>query len=351
MSRNVFRKTNSEALVKKLVLENENRYYDIHGRFPEGSTRVNPVRPQDQFWSDYTDSAAQSRNRGARLLMDPEINAQIAADPDAKFLMDLRDEVLLDNTTGMTLSAPNKSGRKDLKASQIVASYPDEALAIDIGNAEAFQKYADTTDPRGLEADERQLLMEQENNRFTPDMDNPVVMEALAAAGRQLTGGAFTGLGNAATSSSGTRKRARVKSKSELREDANQLIAQKIMGRSSRTGAQTDGRGTDIEHIIAANLIPSYNNEGVNKYPGPKYLNRAYGDTTGVEQDRRVSNYLSELNTLRMAMDNPELLNTMIQNVPELYNGYGKKPNTIMKNIGEKYSDKFSRFASADMFV
>lgn len=341
------RNSNSDALVKRLVLDNENSYYDIHGRFPEGSTRVNPVAPQDQFWSDYTDSAAQSRNRGARLLMDPEINKQIEGD---SFLMNLRDEVMLHNTAGMTLSAPNKGGKKSLKETQVVQSFPDEALAIDIGNAEAFQKYADTSDPRLLEADERQLLMEQENTRFSPDMGNPVVMEALAAADRQLNGGAFTGLGNAATGGKG-RERARDKGKEELRQDAKQLIAQKVMGRSSRTGAQTDGRGTDIEHIIAANLIPSYNNEGINKYPGPKYLNRAYGDTTGSEQDARVSNHLNELYTLRMAMDNPDLLKATVTNVPELYNEYGKKPKTILQNINNKYDDKFSRFAAADMFM
>jgi hypothetical protein len=332
------------------IRSRENRYYDIHGRFPQGSKRVNPVAPEHQFWSDYTDSVAQERNRGARLLMDPEINSQIAAHPDAQFLMDLRDEVLLHNTTGMTLSAPNKSGKKSVKGTQIIQSYPDEALAIDIGNAEAFLKYADTTDPRKLDADERQLLMEQENTRFSPDMNNPVVVEALAAAQRQLNGGSFTGLGNAATGGKG-RERARDKSKDELREDAMQLIAQKVMGRSSRTGAQTDGRGTDIEHIIAANLIPSYNNEGINKYPGPKYLNRAYGDTTGAEQVLRTKNHLNELYTLRMAMDNPDLLKATVTNIPELYSNYGKKSKTILQGINNKYSDKFTRFAAADMFL
>ena len=38
------------------------------------------------------------------------------------------------------MSAPNKSGRKDLGKTQHVPQYPDEALAIDIENAKAFIK-------------------------------------------------------------------------------------------------------------------------------------------------------------------------------------------------------------------
>jgi len=337
------------------IRSRENRYYDIHGRFPEGSTRINPIDPKDQFWSDWTDSSAQERNRGVRLLLDPEINASIKNDPDAQFLLDLRDEVLIHNTTGGLLSAPNKSGRKDLGKTQHVPQYPDEALAIDIDNAKAFIKHADTTDPRLLTDDQRDQLMMQESTRFAPDLDNPVVRETLAAADRQLTGASFTGLGNKATDSSGVRKRARTKSKEELITDARNLIAQKVMGRSVRSGAQTDGRKVDIEHIIAAEVMPRYNNEGINKFPGPGYLNRAYGNAVGIEQLRLAQQHLDELFVLRDAYENPELLKRAVNDAPEMYtflgSKYGKKSDTILRGINKKYDEKLSRFGAAPSFV
>jgi hypothetical protein len=352
------RRTNnrrSDQLVNKVVLANENDYYDLHGRFPEGSTRANPVAPDDQFWSDYTDSSAQERNRGVRLLLDPEINKQITGHLDAEFLSDLRDEILLNNTTGIILSAPNKSGRKDIGKTQHVPQYPDEALDIDIKNAEDFIRYADTTDPRTLTDEGRQQLMIKESTRFSPSMNNPVVQEALEAAERQLTGGSFTALGNAATSSSGKRKRARTKSKEEAKADAQNLLAQRIMGRSVRTGAQTDGRKVDTEHIIPAEVMPRYNNEVINKFPGPGYLNRSYGNAVGIEQLRKAQSHLDELYVLRDAMEKGLVLKQAIIDAPEMYSylgpKYGKKSDTVIGNIKAKYDDKFSRFSSAPSFV
>lgn len=349
------RRTNnrrSDELTHQLLLDNANAYYDIHGRYPEGSGRVEPIASEDQFYSDYTDSVAQERNRGARLFLDDRINKQIAAlsPEDRALIEDTRDEALIHNTTGMTLGKANKSGKKSLKKIEHIQSYPDEALAIDLENALKFQRYADTTDPRLLDNDERELLMTQENTRFAPEMDNPVMIAVQDAISRQLNGGAYTGLGNAATSNSGPRERFRKKSKGEELADAQNLIAQRVMGRSSRTGAQTDGRGTDVEHIIAANVLPEFNNEGRNKYPGPKYLNRAYGDAVGAEQDQRVINHINELNTLMMAMNNPELVAAVVKKVPEVFSEYGKKPRTILKGIDARYTDKFSRFGTADMF-
>ena len=347
----------SPEMVKRKYGEtrsDEQVYYAIHGRWPKESTRVNPVLPKDQFWSEYTDSVAQERNRSARLSMDKEINEAVSKDIDAAFLQDLRDEMLLQSTTAIMLGSPNKSGKKKRVASQIIQSFPDEAIAIDIQNAEAFLKHANTTDPRTLDDAARAELMKEENSRFSPDYSNPIVKEVLAAAERQLDGGSITGLGNAATDnpgSKGYRARTRNKNKKELKEDARNLIAQKVMGRSPRTGAQTDGRGTDIEHIIAANLMSQYNNEGVNKYPGPKYLNRAYGDETGAEQVRRTKQHLDELYILQMAQDNPNLLRDSINYAPEIYPEYGVKPKTISNKIGIEYADKFARFPTADKYM
>ena len=333
----------------------EQQYYDIHGRWPSESTRVNPVAPEDQFWSEYTDSVAQQRNQSARLTMDDYVNEQIRNDPDAAFLLDARDEEMLRSTTGMTLGEPNGSGRKPRKATEIIDSYPDEAVAIDIENAIEFLRYANTTDPRLLDSAGRALLMEQESSRFPPDYDNPVVKAVLAAAERQLDGTSITNLGNAGTESPGDkthRARARDKSPEELSADARNIIAQKVMGRSARTNAQTDGRDTDIEHVIHAKVIPKYNNEGVNKYPGPSGLNQAYSDETGAEQVRLTKQNLHNLLLLQMAQDNPNLLRDTINNAPELFGSkLGKKPKTISKKIGKKYTEKFGGYPTAESYM
>ena len=334
-------------LRKDLRLANENDYYDIHGRFPEGSTRVNPVAPQEQFYSDFTDSAAQQYNRAARVYMDDGIAQQVSKlDPETQELLNsVRAEGLIYDTTGRTLGKANvkdkKSGlrRKDVS----IDSTADEALEIDLGNAEAFVQRADTTDPRTLSDEGREEFMKAETNRYAADLNNPLIRAVLEAADMKLNQSAWTALGNAATGGKG-RERARVKGKDEVKVDGQRLLAQEAFGISGRTGAQIAGRGQDIEHAIAANLISKYNNEGINKYPGPKYLNRAYGDAAGPEQLRRAVQHLEELHMLKGIMDNPGLTKQVVQEIPEMYRNLGVKPGTIQKNINARYAEKFGRF-------
>ena len=336
------------ALRKKLKLANENDYYDIHGRFPEGSTRVNPVKPEDQFYSDFTDSAAQQYNRSARVYLDDKIAQQVSKlDPETQELLNsVRAEGLIYDTTGRTVGKANVKDRKSgLKKKDVsIDSTSDEALEIDLGNAEAFVQLADTTDPRTLSDEGREQFMRAETERFTADLNNPLVKAVLEAADLKLNQSAWTALGNAATGGKG-RERARVKGKEEVKVDGERLIAQEVYGRSARTGAQIAGRGQDIEHAIAANLIPQYNNEGINKYPGPKYLNRSYGDASGPEQLRLAKQHLSELHMLKGLMDNRELTKQVVQEVPELYRNLGVKPATIQKKMNSRYNEKFDRFS------
>jgi hypothetical protein len=334
------------ALRQKLKLANENDYYDLHGRFPEGSTRINPVAPEDQFYSDFTDSAAQQYNRTARVYLDDSIAQQVSKlDPETQELLNsVRAEGLIYDTTGRLLSKPNKKGKSALTRKDVsIDSTQDEALEIDLGNAEAFVQRADTTDPRTLSDEGREQFMRAETNRFAADLNNPLISAVLEAADLKLNQSGWTALGNAATGGKG-RERARSKGKDEVKVDGKRLLAQEAFGISGRTGAQIAGRGQDIEHAIAANLIGKYNNEGVNKYPGPKYLNRAYGDAAGPEQLRLAKQHLSELHMLKGLMDNPELTKQVVQEVPELYRNLGVKPATIQKNMDARYSDKFDRF-------
>ena len=334
-------------LRQKLKLANENDYYDIHGRFPDGSTRVNPVEPADQFYSDFTDSASQQYNRAARVYLDDNIAQQVSKlDPETQELINsVRAEGLLYDTTGRTVGAPNKKDRKSgLKRKDVsIDSTKDEALEIDLGNAEAFVQRADTTDPRTLSDEGREEFMRAETNRYAADLNNPLIKAVLEASDTKLNQSAWTALGNAATGGAG-RERARVKGKVEDKVDGQRLLAQEIYGISGRTGAQIAGRGQDIEHAIAANLIGKYNNEGINKYPGPKYLNRAYGDAAGPEQLRLAKQHLSELHMLKGIMDNPVLTKQVVKEAPEVYRNLAVKPGTIQKKMDARYSEKFNRF-------
>lgn len=331
---------------RQLRLENEDAYYDIHGVFPEGSTRTNPVAPEDQFYRGFTDSAAQNYNRAARTFMDDRIEGAIAhlSAEDRALINGVIDEGLLYEATGRQLKKRNKKGFAELGEKDVpIDSTKDEALEIDLNNAELFAERANTVDPRTLDDEGRAALMLAENTRAAIPMDNPMVQQVLAAADRNLNQIAWSQLGNAATGGKG-RERARDKSKLESREDGKQLLAQEVFGTSTRTGAQTAGRGTDIEHIIAANVLPKYNNEAGNKYPGPKYLNRAYGDTVGAAQDLRVQNHIEELQMHKAIMENPDLVQQIVVDEPRLFPEYGKKAGTILKGANARYNKKFDRF-------
>ena len=201
-----------------LKLANENEYYDIHGRFPEGSTRVNPVDPSDQFYSDFTDSAAQQYNRAARVYLDDDVAQQVSQlDPESQALLNaVKAEGLLYATTGRLMGKPNvRDKRAGLMGKEVsIDSTADEALEIDLGNAEGFVQLADTTDPRTLSDEGRESFMQAETERFAADTSNPVIRAVLDAADSRFNTSAWSKLGNAATGGKG-RERARIKSREE----------------------------------------------------------------------------------------------------------------------------------------
>jgi len=321
----------------------EEEYYDIHGQWPEGSKRAEIIPAAQQFWKDYTDSVCQEYNRAVRLWCSPEAKAKAAVDPE---FSKLRDEALLYQVTGRRLTKPaKKTGKMTFGAQDNMDSFSDEAILIDLENAMAFLEYADTTDPTTVTEDARQALMDKEGNRFPVDTENALIKEIVDIAERRINQSGASKLGDAATGGSGYRKKSRKKSKEESVIDMKKMLMQDAWGKSVRTGAQTAGRGTDVEHIIAAKVLPEYNNEAKNKYPGPKYLNRAYGNAVGGEQIKRAASYADDMAELQQFNENPKLLELVSENVPEMRR-HGVKHKTNIGAIARFAAEKLARFAA-----